>query len=418
MDKTWYLDSFNGLLNPISAIRTMCDSIRTNARRDGMGAIEDSGRKLYDLCNDMEHQIHATINLMNFSKDHGITSSTVYSDSFDEMVQKDFTYKGNKYTWNDSDCVYYNDNGDEEDFFMEIPEGAITSAKKPIKSSHDRETLKKVIRAYLDKMGYKDVEGGVDAAADYILQNEDYYSDYDLHSKVKQWFKETKENYPETLIKASKTIKSGYYDTTEHPEGGGTCDNCHEEVMPGDGYESDFESSREMALEGIIDAFKLGNIDTHDYFAKQQLIDFLDMEDEDELEDAISEICNMAFEGKGYQCPTCAQMNLGIAAKAWVEDNYDLDNEIESSAIKSAKSEFGYDAHETMTFDEFKNFVKSVVEPVEMSDYKSAYFVILNNEEDCKKLQQRLDNTYGVGCTYYPLQDPYNEHHGKWQLMA
>lgn len=135
MDKTWYFDSFNGILNPISAIRTMCDSIRTNARRDGMGAIEDSGRKLYDLCNDMEHQIHATINLMNFSKDHGIKSSTVYSDSFDEMIQKDFTYKGNKYTWNDLDCVYYNDNGDEEDFFMEIPEGAITSAKKPIKSA-------------------------------------------------------------------------------------------------------------------------------------------------------------------------------------------------------------------------------------------------------------------------------------------
>ena len=135
MDKTWYLDSFNGILNPISAVRTMCDSIRTNARRDGMGAIEDSGRKLYDLCNDMEHQIRATINLMNFSKDHGITSSTVYSDSFDEMIQKDFTYKGNKYTWNDLDCVYYNDNGDEEDFFMEIPKGAITSAKKPIKSA-------------------------------------------------------------------------------------------------------------------------------------------------------------------------------------------------------------------------------------------------------------------------------------------
>lgn len=65
-----------------------------------------------------------------------IKSSTVYSDSFDEMVQKDFTYKGNKYTWNDSDCVYYNDNGDEDDFFMEIPEGAITSSKA-IKSAVD-----------------------------------------------------------------------------------------------------------------------------------------------------------------------------------------------------------------------------------------------------------------------------------------
>lgn len=59
-----------------------------------------------------------------------LSSSTVYSDSFDEMIQKDFTYKGNKYTWNDIDCLYYNDNGDEFDYFMEIPEGAITSSKK------------------------------------------------------------------------------------------------------------------------------------------------------------------------------------------------------------------------------------------------------------------------------------------------
>lgn len=73
-----------------------------------------------------------------------IKSSTVYSDSFNEMVQKDFTYKGNKYTWNDSDCVYYNNNGDEDDFFMEIPEGAITSAKKLIKSVVDNSIPDKV----------------------------------------------------------------------------------------------------------------------------------------------------------------------------------------------------------------------------------------------------------------------------------
>ena len=71
-----------------------------------------------------------------------------------------------------------------------------------------------------------------------------------------------------------------------------------------------------------------------------------------------------------------------------------------------------------MTFDEFKNFVKSVVEPVEMFDYKGAYFVILNSEEECNKLQQKLDGTYGVGCTFYPLQDPNNEHYGKYQFMA
>lgn len=80
-----------------------------------------------------------------------IKSSTVYSDSFDEMVQKDFTYKGNKYTWNDSDCVYYNDNGDEDDYFMEIPEGAITSAKKPVKGMTKPEG--EVLREVEDDVG-------------------------------------------------------------------------------------------------------------------------------------------------------------------------------------------------------------------------------------------------------------------------
>lgn len=85
------------------------------------------------------------------SSGNTITSSMIYSDSFDEMVQKDFTYKGNKYTWNDSDCVYYNDNGDEDDFFMEIPEGAITSAKKPVKGMTKPEG--EVLREVEDDVG-------------------------------------------------------------------------------------------------------------------------------------------------------------------------------------------------------------------------------------------------------------------------
>lgn len=85
------------------------------------------------------------------SSGNTITSSMIYSDSFDEMVQKDFTYKGNKYTLNDSDCVYYNDNGDEDDFFMEIPEGAITSAKKPVKGMTKPEG--EVLREVEDDVG-------------------------------------------------------------------------------------------------------------------------------------------------------------------------------------------------------------------------------------------------------------------------
>ena len=100
------------------------------------------------------------------------------------------------------------------DYWAEPDE--IESSKKPIKSSSDRQSeLAKVLKAYLNKMGYEDIEGGVDAAADYILQNEDYYNDYDLHLKAKKWFNDTIENYPEDLIplnSSKKPIKSSLED--------------------------------------------------------------------------------------------------------------------------------------------------------------------------------------------------------------
>ena len=48
----------------------------------------------------------------------------IYSDSLDIMVYSGFTLGKNHYTWHDLDCVYYNDDC-EEDFYMEIPHDAI-----------------------------------------------------------------------------------------------------------------------------------------------------------------------------------------------------------------------------------------------------------------------------------------------------
>ena len=42
----------------------------------------------------------------------------IYSISLDGMVRKTVESNGNTYTWNDIDCVYYNDNGDENDYLM------------------------------------------------------------------------------------------------------------------------------------------------------------------------------------------------------------------------------------------------------------------------------------------------------------
>lgn len=42
----------------------------------------------------------------------------IYSISLDGMVLKTVECNGKTYSWNDIDCVYYNDNGDENDYLM------------------------------------------------------------------------------------------------------------------------------------------------------------------------------------------------------------------------------------------------------------------------------------------------------------
>lgn len=48
----------------------------------------------------------------------------IYSDSLEEMVVKSFFYGKKHYTWNDFDCVYYEDDSDE-DYLSDISAGAI-----------------------------------------------------------------------------------------------------------------------------------------------------------------------------------------------------------------------------------------------------------------------------------------------------
>ena len=137
---------------------------------------------------------------------------------------------------------------------------------------------------------------------------------------------ERKTSLKPQIYESRKPIKSGYYDDpVNHPDGGGLCDNCNGEVEPGDGYESDFESSRYIALEGIAEAFNLGNINIEDSYSRRQLAEWLGLEDEDELFDVTVDICNTAFEGKDYVCPDCARKLIKQAAKEWANDNYEMD---------------------------------------------------------------------------------------------
>ena len=47
----------------------------------------------------------------------------IYSESLNDMVVESFYWNGHHYTWNDTDCVFYNDKSDE-DYWMMVPDDA------------------------------------------------------------------------------------------------------------------------------------------------------------------------------------------------------------------------------------------------------------------------------------------------------
>ena len=47
-----------------------------------------------------------------------------WSDSLDEMVVSQFTWRGHLYVWDDIDCLYYDETAGDESYLMEIPEDA------------------------------------------------------------------------------------------------------------------------------------------------------------------------------------------------------------------------------------------------------------------------------------------------------
>lgn len=129
-------------------------------------------------------------------------------------------------------------------------------------------------------------------------------------------------------IKSSKhLLKSGYYNSDEHPEGGGTCDYCQTEIAPGDGYEKDFQSTRDTAVQKLYKA--LGGDDKYSYQVQTEgdlerwLRQADENIDEDYVNDMINDVINTAFENKdGYMCHDCLEASLMSAAEEWVEENW------------------------------------------------------------------------------------------------
>ena len=251
------------------------------------------------------------------------------NDVFFEFVDK-YEKEGIAFEKDDNGTFYGEDlilmNG--EDWWID------SSVKKPIKS--DKQYTVKILSIPVDGNGdWRNAKTRYYKGGRFDSEEPQYLSKeraeeiaYDLKhdEQLKDGFGGERYNIKiEEITSSHNPIKSGYYDDpVNHPEGGGLCDNCNGEVEPGDGYEADFESSRYIALEGIVEAFNLGNVDIEDSYSRRQLAEWLGLEDEDELFDVTVDICNTAFEGKDYVCPDCARKLIKQAAKEWANDNYEM----------------------------------------------------------------------------------------------
>ena len=217
-------------------------------------------------------------------------------------------------------------------------EGAdITCARKPVKSGMSYEQVLRDFTSEGKPWGdYWSMQQDWAAYVDGL--EKDGLVDYE---ESKNWDNPcTPETFKEWITSGVKPVKSGYYDDPEnHPEGGGTCDYCGGEVMPGDGYEPDFESSFEEARSWLY-VYLSADPENADYlYAPQSDWEFAHWLgggwSDDDVRDMEREVIEIAFDNGDYMCPSCHKEKIKKAAKKYVDDNFgDYDDEIESSCKK------------------------------------------------------------------------------------
>ena len=266
-----------------------------------------------------------------------------YIDSSRKPIKSSYEY-ARQYGWDFVDWIAHGDmNFDFDslsneridemyDEFLDIknqPLYDINSSKKPIKSSYNS------WEDFYDKgckLGLNDYMNALDELHDKYGGFKDAPKDKlsDLIQKIpddseeRHHFIDDMYDYFDfsTILSSKKPLKSGYYDTNEHPEGGGTCDYCQIKIAPGDGYESDFESTREAARGALIKA--LGGNNPH--MSQSQFERWLKQADEEIDEDYVDEMINdvisQVFRKDGYMCRDCLEQLLEEVANDWVKYNW------------------------------------------------------------------------------------------------
>jgi len=269
-------------------------------------------------------------------------------------------------------------------------EGAdITCARKPVKSGMSYEQALNEFTSTGKPWGdYWSMQSDWMAYIDSL--EKDGLVDYE---ESKNWDNPcTPETFKEWITSSVKPVKSGYYDDPEnHPDGGGTCDYCGGEVMPGDGYEPDFESSFDEARSWLYVYLSADPENADHMDAPQSDWEFAhwlggDWTDDD-VRDMEQEVIEIAFDNGDYMCPSCHKEKIKEAAKKYVDDNFgdDDDDEIESSCKKltsgqkrnreSLKSIIGSDINQNK---EIKSSRKSVKSSINNSDTEQTLEALAN----------------------------------------
>lgn len=97
---------------------------------------------------------------------------------------------------------------------------------------------------------------------------------------------------------------------------------------------------------------------------------------------------------------------IDLEENAWVESKKSARKSIEESKV--------------MTFEEFKklcndNFSYAIMD---FHEYKGAYFVIISADEKTAEKFTKILHKNGLECSFYELQDPYNEYYLCYEIMC
>ena len=203
-----------------------------------------------------------------------------------------------------------------------------------------------LLQNYLRKSGYD-----VEAACDILEMDpcevvcKDCYDSFklELDSKLYSEYNDlgidtrTGEPFGESR---KRNMKEGFYTDDERAArgldpsaGGGICNHCKQDVAGGDYYDIDLDSTREMILEAMLKEFGCRNC----YMGEYEAANWLGISD-DELDDWIHEVYDYMSEDSDYLCRDCMYTEVTKAIKAWHEDNWDSEDDLDESYRRTEES--------------------------------------------------------------------------------